>query len=254
MRIRILGCSGGIGSELRTTSLLVDDDILIDAGTGVGDLSLDEMARVRHIFITHSHLDHIAGIPLMVDSIFPAIGEPVCIHASIETITALRDHIFNWKIWPDFSQLPTPKTGVMRYEVMAHGETREINGRRIHMIPVNHVVPGVAYSIQAGGKVAVFSGDTTTNDSLWAVLNDYPRVDALIVECAFSNQERELSRMAYHYCPDLLAADLTKLTHRPPLYLTHLKPGAEAQIERECRQAIKGFELRRLFGGDLIQL
>ena len=60
MQIRILGCSGGVSANLRTTSLLVDGDVLIDAGTGVGDLSLEEMSRIQHVFLTHSHLDHIA--------------------------------------------------------------------------------------------------------------------------------------------------------------------------------------------------
>lgn len=254
MQIRILGCSGGIGGILRTTSLLVDDDVLIDAGTGVGDLTLAEMARIRHIFITHSHLDHIAGIPLMVDSIFGQITQPIVIHASAETVCALRQHIFNWTIWPDFTKLPTEQRGVLRYEVMAPYEERLLNGRRIRMIPVNHVVPAVGYSIEHNGKAAAFTGDTTTNDTLWAALNDCPGLDVLIAECAFANQEHDLCRKAHHYCPDLLAADLAKLQHRPQLYLTHLKPGAEDQIERECRELIHGFELRRLFGGDVIPL
>lgn len=254
MQIRILGCSGGIGGELRTTSLLVDDDILIDAGTGLGDLTLEEMARIRHIFVTHSHLDHIAGIPLMVDSIFGLIGEPIVLHASAETVAALREHIFNWKIWPDFTVLPTAAAGVLHYRIMAPDEVCNVGTRSIRMVPVNHVVPGVAYCIESAGRVAAFSGDTTTNDSLWAALNDYPSVSALIVECAFPNQELDLCRKAQHYCPDLLAEDLGKLRHRPRLYLSHLKPGAEAQIERECRALIRDFDLHRLFGGDLIQL
>ncbi|MBI5042199.1 MAG: 3',5'-cyclic-nucleotide phosphodiesterase [Gammaproteobacteria bacterium] len=254
MQIRILGCSGGIGGELRTTSFLVDEDILIDAGTGVGNLTLAEMARIRHIFITHSHLDHIAGIPLMVDSIFSQIAQPIVIHASAETVAALRQHIFNWTIWPDFTQLPTAKSGVLRYEVMTPYEVRTLGARQIRMVPVNHVVPGVGYCIETHGRVAAFTGDTTTNETFWAALNDYASVEALIVECAFANQEHDLCRKAHHYCPDLLAADLAKLRHRPPLYLTHLKPGAEGQIERECRELIRDFELRRLFGGDVIPL
>lgn len=254
MRIRILGCSGGIGEDLHTTSLLVDEDILIDAGTGVGNLTLAEMAGVRHIFITHSHLDHIAGIPLMVDSIFGQIHEPIVIHASAETITALRKHIFNWVIWPDFTQLPTAEHGVIRYEPMSPYEVVTLVARQIRMIPVNHVVPGVGYAIESAGRVAAFTGDTTTNDSFWAALNDYASVEVLIAECAFANQEQDLCRKAYHYCPDLLAADLGKLRHRPRTFLTHLKPGAEAQIEHECRELLQGLDLRRLFGDDLIQL
>lgn len=254
MQIRILGCSGGIGEDLHTTSLLVDEDILIDAGTGVGNLTLAEMARVRHIFITHSHLDHIAGIPLMVDSIFGQIHEPIVIHASAETIAALGKHIFNWVIWPDFTQLPTAGHGVIRYEQMSPYEVLTLGARQIRMIPVNHVVAGVGYAIESAGKVAAFTGDTTTNDSFWAALNEYASVEVLIAECAFANQEQDLCRKAHHYCPDLLAADLGKLRHRPRTFLTHLKPGAEAQIEHECRQLLQGLDLRRLFGDDLIQL
>ncbi|MFN2310051.1 MAG: MBL fold metallo-hydrolase [Gammaproteobacteria bacterium] len=254
MQIRVLGCSGGIGGELRTTSLLVDDDILIDAGTGVGDLTLEEMSRIRHIFVTHSHLDHIAGIPLMVDSIFGQIETPITLHASAETVAALREHIFNWKIWPDFTVLPSATSGVLRYQVMSPDEVCRQGTRTLRMVPVNHAVPGVAYCIESAGQVVAFSGDTTTNDSLWAALNAYADLAVLIIECAFPNQERDLCLKAYHYCPELLARDLGKLRHRPRLYLTHLKPGAEAQIERECRALIEDFELRRLFGGDLIQL
>ena len=254
MRIRVLGCSGGIGQELRTTSLLVDDDILIDAGTGVGNLSLAEMGRIRHIFVTHSHLDHITGIPLMIDSIFGQIEDPVVIHASAETLAALRQHIFNWTIWPDFTQLPTPQSGVLRYELMEPGQTCQVGGRNIRMIPVNHVVPGVGYGIESAGRVLAFTGDTTTNEDFWDALNAYPGIDVLIAECAFPNQEHGLCQKAYHYCPDLLARDLAKLRHRPRVFLTHLKPGAEAQIERECRELLQGLDVRRLFGGDLIQL
>ena len=254
MQIRVLGCSGGISGELRTTSLMVDSDILIDAGTGVGELTLTEMARIRHIFITHSHLDHIAGIPLMVDSIFSQIDEPVTLHASAETIAALRKHIFNWTIWPDFTVLPTAQSGVLRYQVMEPGSVYTLGSRRIQMVPVNHIVPGVGYCVESAGRVLAFTGDTTTNDTFWAALNAYANIEVLIAECAFANQEHELCLKARHYCPGLLAADLAKLRHRPQVYLTHLKPGAEAQIERECRALIQDFELRRLFGGDLIQL
>ncbi len=255
MQIRILGCSGGISGELRTTSLLLDEDILIDAGTGVGDLSLAEMAKIRHIFITHSHLDHIAGIPLMVDSIFGQINDAVVIHASAETLAALRTHIFNWTIWPDFTSLPSADKPVLRYQTMAPDEVCVLGGRQIRMIPVNHIVPGVGYCIESGGKVLAFTGDTTTTERFWEVLNGYAGLDVLIAECAFANQEHELCLKARHYCPGLLAADLAKLKHRPRVYLTHLKPGAEDQIERECRELIDdGLELRRLFGGDLIPL
>ncbi len=254
MRIRILGCSGGFGGGRRTTCLQVDGDILIDAGTGAGALGLQEMRQIRHIFITHSHLDHIAGIPLMVDSIFFESQEPVIVHASLDTIDGLKKHIFNWKIWPDFTRLPSADMPVLRYEVMRAGETVEVEGRKIEMIPVNHVVPGVGYLVEDARSKFAFSGDTTSNDSLWSALNARDALHALVVECAFGNGDIDMCRKAYHYCPELLAADLEKLRHRPRIYLSHLKPGAEESIFDECRTAIRGFQVIRLFDGDTIQL
>lgn len=254
MKVRVLGCSGGIGAQLRTTSLLLDQDILIDAGTGLGDLQLDEMAALRHIFLTHSHFDHIAGLPLLLDSIFDRIQTPITLHAQPETLQALRDHMFNWVLWPDFTVLPSEQNGVLRLVEMRPGELVELDGRRFEMIPVNHAVPTVAFRVTCHGKALAFSGDTTTNDTLWAALNAYAELDLLIVEAAFPNRDRALSIEARHYTPELLAADLTKLEHRPQVYITHPKPGAEALILAECRAAIADRELDLLNHGQLFHL
>lgn len=254
MNVRVLGASGGVGTGLRTTSLLIDGDILIDAGSGVGDLSFDEMAAIRHIFITHSHLDHIAFLPLLLDSIFDCIHEPIVVHGQGATLRALQEHIFNWVIWPDFARLPSPEKPVLRYEVMVPGEICAIAGRTLEMIPVNHTVPGVGYRVECPTGVFAFTGDTTSNDSLWAALNAHQRLDVLIVEAAFANHNLELSRLARHYCPILLAEDLVKLRHDPLVYITHNKPGDEEIIFAECQAAMAGRNLRRLQGGEIIRL
>ena len=254
MKLRVLGCSGGIGGELRTTSFLVDDDILIDAGTGIGELTMEEMARIRHVFLTHTHLDHIACLPLMVDSMFPLIREPIVIHAQAGAIEVLKEHIFNWHIWPDFSTLPTEDRPVMRYAPLAPGECRELEGRRFEMSPVNHIVPAVGYRIQApDGGVLAFSGDTTTNDTFWEALNARDRLDHLIVEAAFVDAYEALSVTSRHYCPRLLAEDLKKLRHDPRIYITHNKPASEDTIFDECRAAIQGRDLHRLRGGTVLE-
>ena len=106
MKLKILGCSGGISTNLRTTSMLLDNDVLIDAGTGVGDLSLTELSMIDHVFVTHSHLDHVACIPFLVDSTNIMRDKPLTVHATEETLDILRQHLFNWKIWPDFTRIP----------------------------------------------------------------------------------------------------------------------------------------------------
>ena len=107
MKLKILGCSGGIGGCLRTTSMLLDEDILIDAGTGVGELSIEELAAVDHVFVTHSHMDHIGCLPLIVDTVGCMRPRPLTVHATQATLDLLRTHIFNWKVWPDFSLIPS---------------------------------------------------------------------------------------------------------------------------------------------------
>jgi len=254
MELRVLGCSGGIGANLSTTSLLIDDDVLIDGGTGLSELSLEEMSRIRHIFVTHSHLDHIAGIPMLLDSVFESLEQPLVIHAREETVHTLRKHIFNWQVWPDFSVLPSAEEPVLRFEVMQPGESIKIGARSVEMIGVNHSVPAAGYRVQNGVGSFAFSGDTTSNDGFWQALNRHASLDILIVESAFPDQECELSVKSRHYCPRLLADDLKKLRHRPRLFLTHLKPGSEAAIVDQCRERIAVLPVQRLCGGDRFKL
>lgn len=254
MRIRILGCSGGIGAGLRTTSILVDEDILIDTGTGIGDLPIEDLRKIRHVFLTHSHLDHSAGLPLLMDTIFDSVQTPVMVRARAETIDALKIHIFNWVLWPDFSVLPNARKPVMKYEVMQPGQSLTLGERSIKMVGVNHTVPGAGFILQNQGKVFAFSGDTSTNDTLWAALNALPRLDVLMVETAFANSNRELAWLARHYCPETLAADLQKLKHDPDIYITHLKPGAEDTIFEEIRAAIPQRRIHQLKGDEVFEL
>jgi ribonuclease BN (tRNA processing enzyme) len=251
MELRVLGCSGGIGGTSQyTTSLLLGDDILIDAGTGVQRLSLDELHKIRHIFLTHSHLDHIAGLPLLIDTLFRESDSPVTVHALSETIDTLKAHIFNWKIWPDFAALPDKINPSLRYVPMRYGEEIAMGDRRILMMEANHTVPAAGYVISSQGGSLAFSGDTTVNDPSWSVLNGLDNLQVLIVECAFANEERELSDLARHYCPEYLAADMSKLRRKPRVAITHLKPGYEALIMRECRQAMPDIDLIQLQGDE----
>ena len=254
MELRVLGCSGGIGEQLRTTSLLLNSEVLIDAGTGLGDLTLQEMSCIRHVFLTHSHLDHVAGLPLLIDSIFDRIKSPIVIHAQPPTLKAIQDHIFNNAIWPDFSVLPTRHQPVLCYETLKPGESVQLGELSLTMVEVKHVVPAVGYIMHTANHTVAFTGDTSTNDTLWPVLNKLDRLDTLIVEAAFTNNDLKLSRQAGHYCPSTLAADLVKLKHPAKVYLSHHKPGAEARILAECQQEITTHQVDSLHGGQIIQL
>ena len=247
MKLKVLGCSGGFGGRhLRASALLVGIGILIDAGTGVGDISLAELMLIDHIFITHSHLDHVCSIPFLVDTVGGMRNKPLTVHASEPTLEIIRNHIFNWSIWPDFSQIPTPSKPFMRYEAMELGETVELKGRKITSLPANHVVPAVGFQVDSGQASLVFTGDTTTHDPLWKVVNKIANLRYLIIETAFCNRERELAIAAKHFCPSLLAEELTKLEQSAEIFITHLKPGEVELTMQEIEDCAGEYKPRML--------
>ena len=255
MKIRILGCSGGIGLGHRTTSLLLDDSVLIDCGTGLGDLSLEEMSRLQHVFITHSHLDHIALLPMLLDTAYDhLVNKPLTLHCKQETYEVLAKNIFNWEVWPNFFELPSAETPVIIYESMQPGDCIEFGDKIVKMVEVNHAVPAAAYIINNGTGTIAFSGDTFTNDTFWHALNEEPRMDMVIVECGFTNEEENIGRDAKHYYPNALAEDLKKLNHRPDLYITHLQPGREEKIMQQLDSTISEFKIHQLSSGQVITI
>jgi cAMP phosphodiesterase len=239
MKLRVLGCSGGIGGELRTTSMLLDHDTLIDAGTGVGDLSINELAQIDHVFVTHSHMDHVTSIPFIADTVGWMREKPITVHATRETLDILKNHLFNWKLWPDFTQIPSAKNPVLRYETVAVGNAVALNGRRIIPLPANHVVPAVGYQLDSGRASLVFTGDTTSNDALWSVVNRIGNLKYLIIETALSDRERDLALASKHLCPSLLAQELAKLKLSPEIYITHLKPRESELIMQQIAVTVK---------------
>ena len=253
MRLEVLGCSGGIGGALRTTALLVDHDVLIDAGTGVTDLSLEQLARINHVFLTHSHLDHVAAIPWIVDTVGSVRDQPLVVHALDATIRTLKDHIFNWRIWPDFTRIPNPEHPYLRFESMITGTEINLAGRIFVAFPANHVVPAVGYRIDSGRHSLIFSGDTATNDSLWQIANQCSNLGYLLIETAFSNRDRPIADASKHLYPNQLAAELKKFTGHAEIYITHMKPGEEAAIMTEIASAVSGQQPQRLLQGQVFE-
>lgn len=237
MRIRVLGCSGAIAKDCRTTSFLVDDDMLIDAGTGVGDLSLEEMRKVGHVFLTHSHLDHVAALPLMVDAVASTRTTPLQIYALAGTIQALKAHIFNDVIWPDFSQIPSRQAPFISFHEVTTGQTLQLGGKQIEVLPAVHTVPAVGYAVSAGRRCWVFSGDTERNPAFWTRMNQLD-VAMLVIETAFSNRESDLANRSLHLSPRILASELDFIDpqKRFPIYITHTKPAETDLIMEEIRR------------------
>ena len=240
MRVKVLGCSGAIVKDCRTTSFLLDHDVLIDAGTGVGDLSLDDMVRIDDVFLTHSHLDHILSLPLMLDSVGGLRSQPLRVHALAETLSALKTHIFNDVIWPDFSVIPRPDAPYMTFHEIELGRTYIAGGKSIEVLSAVHAVPAVGYAVASVPKNGVapiywvFSGDTERNPDFWKRVNQI-NVGMLVIETTFSNAEKALASRSMHLCAELLLQELQLIEPKNsyPIYITHAKPVELDAVVRE---------------------
>ena len=194
MELDVLGCGGGIGTGERTTALWVERRLLVDAGTGVEALTLAEMETIEAIVLTHTHLDHIAYLAYLADTLHGRVQRTIPVYARSETLQGLRDHLFNGVLWPDFTRLP-PEQPVFSLEPLEPGESRTIAGLEVMAIGVNHVVPTQGYWVDDGERAFAFSGDTTTNPGLWDTLNARPRLDALLVDLSRKQRTREVLQM-----------------------------------------------------------
>ena len=253
MRIRVLGCSGGIGAGARTTAILIDNDVLVDAGTGIGDLDLEDLDSIRHVFLTHAHLDHTAGLPMLVDRVFDENFEtPLTVYAREETLRAIQDHLFNDVIWPDFAELPSSQNPMLRYHVCSPGDTISIGLRNFYAIDVLHSVPSLGFTIQNSGGAFAVSGDTKTNETLWPVLNACDDLKVLVIEVSFPDEMQAVAADSGHYTPKTLTDDLRRLRHEPDIWLTGMKPGEEAKIFEQVKRAAPEKNIQMLSRGTVL--
>lgn len=261
MKIRVLGCSGAIAAGYKTTAFLLDDDVLIDAGTGVGDLHLDALAAVDHILLSHSHLDHVLGIPLLADAVLrlraAARRPPIQIHALPETLAALRSHVFNGAIWPDFTRLPSREAPVLSLHPFQIGDRLNLGGRVIEVLPAAHTVPAVGFAVDGGAQRShahwVYTGDTGPNPALWQRLAQL-QLSHLIIETAFSDDEAELAHLSQHLCPADLGQELAQLAGSVDVRITHIKPGEVDAVMQGVQALASPHRISALQAGQEMQL
>lgn len=253
MKIRVLGCSGAIAAGCKTTAFLLDHDVLIDAGTGVGDLTLDELVGIDHILISHSHLDHVLSIGLLADSVVRRRAAdarpPIQVHALAETLDALRTHIFNGVIWPDFTRLPSAERPVLELRSFESGDVLHLGGRRIEVISAAHTVPAVGFAVETPQGHWVYTGDTGPNPELWTRLRNL-QVRQLVIETAFSDDERLLARISRHLCPAALGRELAQLEGSVEVLITHIKPGELDAVMSEIAALASPHKIRALVAGN----
>jgi len=255
MKIKVLGCSGAEFPGHRPPGFLLDEEILLDAGSLTNVLSEDDQRKVRCIFITHAHLDHIRGIPFLADNlIIRDGGDKVKIMSIPVVIRTIKKNLLNGSVWPDFTVIPAPRNGLLQFVQLRDARPIGVNGYLITPYKVNHSVPAVGYLVEdRRGKRFFYTGDTGPTSSTWKRIGD-KQIHCLIIEVSFPNKMESVAIMTGHLTTRLLKEEISKLWHMPErIFITHTKPQYFNIISRELK-GLRMKNLRLLSDGEIIRI
>jgi cAMP phosphodiesterase len=237
MKVKILGCSGSEGIGHNPPGFLVNDVMMLDAGTITAALSIDAQSKITDILISHTHLDHIKSLLFLADNIIGRIKKPVKIRAIPKVIDAIRKHLMNDLIWPDFTRIPTADNPVLAYAPMPVGRSVNIAGLKVKTIPMNHPVPAVGFLVSDAKSAILYSADTGPNEGLWKEAAKAKNLKAIIVDTSFPNSLDGIASLSGHFTPGQLHQDLTKarVGYDVPIYIYHIKPVHKKKVISELK-------------------
>ena len=235
MKLRVLGCFGGSVKGRYMSTYLLNDSIALDAGSLTQALTLEEQTRVRHVIVTHSHLDHNCALAFFADNIYGCIDSAAVVYGTATVLAALRQHMFNDVLWPDFSRLPNDHSPTLRFQEIEEEKPFTIEGLTFTPIPVNHITPTVGFLIEDKKSAIIYTSDTGPTHRVWEVASQRKNVKAIITEASFPNEEEERAEVSGHMTPQLLQRDLAKAKRRVRILVTHVKPSHRSRIARQLR-------------------
>jgi len=253
MKVKVLGSSGSELPDHNLPAFLIDGKLLMDAGTIGLSLNNTQQWKIENILITHAHLDHIKGIPFLLDNIIiKNRTHTVTLMSGRDVIRDLRMNVLNNRIWPDFSKIPSARSPILKFKALKPGTPISLNGYSVLCQKVSHSVPAFGYIVtdNKGGSIA-YTGDTGPTDLFWKTMAKY-NVCCLIVEVSFPNRQEDLAVRSGHLTASLLKKEFEKMTCLPPkIYITHAKPQYMQSIKREIA-ALKVGNIRILQDNQLI--
>jgi cAMP phosphodiesterase len=230
--------NGFASARQHLLSIVIDDCVAIDAGCLALSCTDTQRSQIRDIVLTHTHIDHIAGLPLFIDDLFATLTEPIRIHATREMIDILERDIFNWSIYPRFSELTNDHGRVIEYLEFNRGAKFDVKHLSIQSIAVNHKVSASGFVVSSGDVSVAITGDTAETDEIWQVCNSVSNLKAALVECAFPNEFGELAKVSNHLTPARLKAELEKLRDRDyPVFVINIKPMYRKRVLEQIQKS-----------------
>jgi len=235
MKIEVLGSYGGQSEGCRMTCLVIDGAVALDAGSLSQVLPVERQQQVQSIVLSHSHMDHTTSLPFFVENVFGKLRDAVDVYASPATVYAVRKHMFNNDVWPDFTRIPNHLLPALRFHELADETPFEVGGVRFTPIPVDHLVPTYGFLIEKDGQAFLWSSDTGPTKRLWEIANATPGLVAIALEVSFDNALQPIADLSLHLTPRTVASELRQLGRRVPVLLHHLKPTCITRIHEEIR-------------------
>jgi ribonuclease BN (tRNA processing enzyme) len=262
VKLHVLGCHGSDGflpnnqewASCHTCGFLLNDTLLLDAGTIASQLPLNAQAQIRHIVLSHLHFDHIKGLPTFADNLSELAAAPIIVAGIPEITKGLHEFIFNTHVYPDFFQIPSLENPVLKSFPLRHGNTHSLSGFEITPVAVNHTVPTTGFVVQDHSSALLYSGDTYSTDDLWQVAHKNTKLRTALIECSYPDSMADLARLSKHLTPALLKREVMKLD-RPDIsiYAYHLKPAYKDQIRSELA-ALELPNLKVLEEGEILEV
>lgn len=252
MRFQLLpssfGEDGAATPRQHLACFVIDDLVAFDAGSLAMAATENQKRNVRDVVLSHAHLDHIAGLPLYIDDLFASVRRPIQIHATQEVIDILERDIFNWSIYPRFSELRNEHGVVLEYRPFEIEELFRVKHLTVRAVEVNHRVPAVGFVISDGQSSVALTNDTAGIQRFWEVVNENENIGTVLVECAFPNRLSELAAASFHLTPNRLAEELDKIERDCSVYVVNIKPMYFDEVAAEL-ESLKRPELKILDAG-----
>jgi ribonuclease BN (tRNA processing enzyme) len=219
------------------TSYLVNDTLAVDAGCLGLFQGPRTQGRVQHVLISHTHMDHIASLPLLVENAYRGQHDCITIHGSRAVLECLCRDIFNDRVWPDFLALSVPEAPFMKFATLEPGQTVVLENVKITAVAVDHVVPTCGFILDDGNAAVVISSDTGPTEELWRFAGRVPHLKAAFLEATFPNSQTALADLSKHLTPATFAGEVRKLhaaVHREvPIIAVHIKARYQSEVTSE---------------------